>query len=70
MQTAKSPNFILALIFVVSVMALFFIIVWRQLGGTEALFAIIGHTAAWVEIIVIFFWRKKPPEAKPPVQDS
>ncbi len=61
MQTLRSPNFILALIFVLSVMALLFVIIWRQLGGNEALFLILGHTAAWVEMIVIFFFRKKPP---------
>lgn len=61
MQKLSSPNFILALIFVLSVMALLFVIIWRQLGGNEALFLIIGHTAAWVEIIVIFYFRKKPP---------
>ena len=60
MQLLK-PNFILALIFVLSVMALLFIIICRQLGGDEALFLIIGHTAAWVEMIVIFYFRKKPP---------
>jgi len=69
MQLLK-PNFILALIFVLCTMALLFIIVWRQLGGNEALFLIIGHTAAWVEMIVIFYFRKKPPEPKPPVQGS
>ena len=70
MVKLKSPNFILALIFVLSVMVLLFIIVWRQLGGTEALFAILGHTAAWVEMIVIFYFRKKPPEDKPPAPVS
>jgi len=38
--------------------------VFKGLGGDEALFLIIGHTAAWVEIIVIFFFRKKKPEKK------
>ena len=61
MVKLKSPNFILALIFVLSVMALIFIIVWRQLGGDEALFLILGHTAAWIEMIAIFYFRKKPP---------
>lgn len=56
-----TPNFIVALIFIVSIMTIFSVIIWRQLGGNEALFAIIGHTAAWVEMIVIFFFRKKPP---------
>ena len=61
MNQLVKPNFILALIFVISVMALIFTIIWRQLGGNEALFLIIGHTAAWVEMIVIFYFRKKPP---------
>ena len=61
MQTLKSPSFIMALIFVLSIIALLFVIIWRQLGGNEALFLIIGHTAAWVEMIVIFYFRKKPP---------
>lgn len=66
MNQLMKPNFILALVFVVCTMALLGIIVWRQLGGNEALFLIIGHTAAWVEMIVIFYFRKKPPELKPP----
>ena len=56
-----TPNFIIALIFIIAVMTIFSTIIWRQLGGNEALFAIIGHTAAWIEMIVIFFFRKKPP---------
>lgn len=56
-----TANFIIALIFIITVMAIFSTIIWRQLGGNEALFAIIGHTAAWVEMIVIFYFRKKPP---------
>ena len=61
MQKLSSPNFILALIFVLSVIALFFVIIWRQLGGNEALFLIIGHTAAWIEMVALFYFRKKPP---------
>lgn len=58
----KSSNFLLALIFVVSILVLFGIIIWRQLGGEQALFAIIGHTAAWVEMVALFFFRKSPPK--------
>lgn len=64
-QLAK-PNFILALIFVLGILIIFALVIFRQLGGDEALFAIIGHTAAWVEMVVIFYFRKKPPEPKPP----
>ncbi len=62
MLKLKSPNFILALIFVISTMGLFGFVIWCQLGGNEALFAIIGHLTAWVEMVVIFFFRKKPEE--------
>ncbi|KKN06204.1 hypothetical protein LCGC14_1079690 [marine sediment metagenome] len=61
MHKLVSPNFILALIFVLVGLAMFSVIVWRQLGGNEALFLIIGHTAAWIEFIAIFYFRKKPP---------
>ena len=70
MNQLLKANFVLALIFVLFTMALLFIIVWRGLGGDEALFLIIGHTAAWVEMIVIFYFRKKPPEPKPPEPGS
>lgn len=53
-------NTILAIIFVVATFLLFAFIIYTGLGGSEALFLIIGHTAAWVEIIVIFYFRKKP----------
>jgi len=52
---------ILALVFVVATLALFAFVVGLRLGGDQALFLIIGHTAAWVEMIVIFFFRKSPP---------
>ena len=61
MHKLVSPNFILALIFVLVGLAMFSVIVWRQLGGNEALFLIIGHTAARIEFIAIFYFRKKPP---------
>lgn len=58
-------NMILAYLFVAFTLALFALIIGLRLGGNEALFLIIGHTAAWVEMIVIFFFRKKPPTAPP-----
>lgn len=57
----KSPNMVLALVIVLATLALFALVVGVGLGGDNALFLIIGHTAAWVEIIVIFFFRKAPP---------
>ena len=59
-----NENFILALVFIVFTLSLFGVIIWRQLGGTEALFLIIGHTSAWIELVAIhYFRRRKPPEA-------
>ena len=61
----KKENKILAYLFVSFTLALFAMIVGLRLGGDNALFLIIGHTAAWVEIIVIFFFRKRPPIEPP-----
>ncbi|MBA7708221.1 hypothetical protein ES703_117113 [subsurface metagenome] len=61
----KRENKVLAYLFVAFTLALFALIVGFRLGGDNALFLIIGHTAAWVEMIVIFFFRKKPPVELP-----
>jgi len=61
----KSPNAILGAVLLIFTFSLFMIVVWKGLGGPEALFLIIGHVAAWAEILIIFLWRKKPPENKP-----
>lgn len=52
----------LAIVFVVATFLLFAYIIYFKLGGEQALFLIIGHVAAWVEMIVIFYFRKKPSE--------
>jgi len=44
----------------VIVLAMLAFIIVNRLGGDEALFLIIGHVAAWAEMIVIFYFRKKP----------
>jgi len=66
-----TQNFILALILVISIISLFYLIVLKELGGTEALFAILGHVAAWGEIAVFYYFRKKPKEdnAQKPTED-
>ena len=46
---------IVALIF-----ALITIVVYKELGGKEALFLILGQVLAWGEFVVIFYFRKKP----------
>lgn len=57
----KSPNIIIALVFIIFTLLLFTVIVVDRLGGDQALFLIIGHAAAWVEMVAIFFFRKSPP---------
>jgi len=44
----------------VIILAMLAFIIVNRLGGDEALFLIIGHAAAWAEMIVIFYFRKKP----------
>ena len=39
----------------------FGVIIHERLGGNEALFLILGHTTAWVEMVVIYHFRKRPP---------
>ena len=62
----KRMNAILGSLLLIFTFTLFMIIVLKGLGGPEALFLIVGHVAAWAEILIIFLWRKKPPEDKPP----
>ncbi len=56
----KSPNFILAIILLVATLVILGIVVITRIGGDNALYLIIGHLVAWVEIVVIFFFRKNP----------
>lgn len=60
-----SPNAILGALLLAFTFTLFLFIVYNKLGGDQALFLIIGHVAAWAEILVIFLWRKKPPDDGP-----
>lgn len=61
MGIIKQFNQLLALVFVISTLVLFGIVLVLRLGGDQALFLIIGHLAAWAEIVAIYFFRKKPP---------
>jgi len=66
----KSPNIILGMLLLIFTFGLFTFIVYNRLGGDQALFLILGYVAAWAEILIIFLWRKKPPEDKPPTPES
>ena len=61
-----NQNFILALVLLTFVMVLFSVIVWRQLGGETTLGVIIGHVAAWIQMAILYYFRKKPPQKPPP----
>jgi hypothetical protein len=51
---------ILAISVMVFILALLAIIIFAGAGGERALFLILGHLAAWAEMILIFYFRKKP----------
>ena len=40
-------------------LVLFAIIIWKGIGGEVTTGAIIGHVAAWTEMVIIFYFRKK-----------
>ncbi len=54
-------NLLLAIVLIVFTLTIFAVVILKQLGGNEALFLIIGHMAAWAQIIIIYYFRKKPP---------
>jgi len=56
-----TTNLIIGGVLILFTLALFTIVIMTGRGGNNALFLIIGHTAAWVEMVVIFYFRKKPP---------
>ncbi len=56
----KSPNAIIALSLIAFAFVIFTIVIFKRMGGDTVLGVIIGHIAAWVEMVVIFFFRKKP----------
>lgn len=59
-------NIFLAVVIIILTFLLFWWVIARGLGGNEALFAILGYISAWAEMVVIFFFRKKPSEGKKP----
>lgn len=53
-------NTILALLVIASAIILFSLIVLLGIGGEKALFLILGYLAAWTQMIVIHYFRKRP----------
>jgi hypothetical protein len=56
----KSPNAILALILIMLGFGLLYLVLFRGLGGNEAVFAILGYLAGWLNSIILFFYRRAP----------
>ncbi len=56
----KSPNAIIALSLIAFAFVIFTIVIFQRMGGDTVLGVIIGHIAAWTEMVVVFFFRKKP----------
>lgn len=60
----KSPNTIIALAFIALATFIFLFVLFTGRGGDNAVFAILGYIAGWISSIVLFFFRKSPPEKK------
>jgi hypothetical protein len=60
-------NYWLAFVIIISTFLLMGGVIALKLGGEQALFLILGHVAAWAEMVVIFFFRTSPtiPPPKP-----
>lgn len=54
-------NLLIGGVLLLFTLALFLMVILTGRGGDEALFLVIGHIAAWAEMVVIFYFRKKPP---------
>jgi len=58
----KSPNTIIALALIAFSFFVFLLVLFRGLGGDNAVFAILGYIAGWISSVVLFFFRKAPPK--------
>lgn len=56
----KSPNTVIALAFITLAIFIFLLVLFKGLGGEQAVFLILGYIGGWVSSIVYFFFRKKP----------
>jgi len=58
----NSPNAIAGFILLTSTLVIFGLMLYHQIGGEMARGVIIGHIAAWVEMFILFLYRKKNPD--------
>ena len=49
---------LLAFLIAISTVGLFYVIILKGIGGSEALFAILGYVAGWMSSIVIYLYPK------------
>lgn len=61
MVNLKSPNFLIATMMMLMTFVILLVVLLKELGGSEAVFAILGYLTGWVSSIVLFFFRKAPP---------
>ena len=57
----KINNFLAATL-VIGILAIATGVIFKGIGGNEALMLLLGHLLAWGELVVIFYFRKKPEE--------
>ena len=60
----NSPNAIAGFALVLFTYILFFWIIRAGIGGDTTTGVIVGHVAAWVEMFILFLFRKKTADDK------
>ena len=59
-----TANHIVAILLILPAWGLMYVVLLKGLGGSEAVFAILGYVAGWISAVVLFFFRKAKPEPK------
>jgi len=68
-QKWDSPNMLAGYLLIILTFSIFFYCVIKQIGGEAVTGGIIGHIAAWVEMFVLYLFRKKNPDEPAPPND-
>ena len=58
----KTPNAVIAGLLILFSFVVFLLVLFKGLGGEQAVFLILGYVGGWVSSIVLFFYRKSPPK--------
>lgn len=65
MWNKVTANHIIAILIIVPAWGMFYLILLKGLGGSEAVFGILGYVAGWVSAVVLFFFRRAPKPKTP-----